>query len=325
MANSKANACAWNSLLALREHLLLADHVHYCSGLHFDFCLVLVTPPQTEFRNRYLISVCYVTLDFALALLPSRLLPLVNLGSSSFLLYLQGVRGLTAFDTGLTLLPFAIWFFITATLAGAFSSRFGSKWIVTIGMFLEVRSRSCSSVLLSRRILLASYSSPSSFSMVLVSVLPSHNSRAWSLVTFPPNTPYGAGLGANNTLRQVGAAIGVAILGAVLASSISSTAAAQLSKNTVIPGVIKPAIQKTFDAGDATNGDGSTTTVVSGTSATVGRAPAGRLPSPSVIGKEIKGIYDLATTDGNAQCDTGRLVLCVPGCAEFSAHSWSPS
>ena len=52
-------------------------------------------------------------------------------------LYLQGVRGLTAFDTGVTLLPFAIGSFITAPLAGLLASRFGPKWIVTVGMLTE--------------------------------------------------------------------------------------------------------------------------------------------------------------------------------------------
>ncbi len=52
-------------------------------------------------------------------------------------LYLQGVRGLTAFETGVTLLPFAIGSFITAPVAGLLASRFGPKWIVTFGMLTE--------------------------------------------------------------------------------------------------------------------------------------------------------------------------------------------
>jgi EmrB/QacA subfamily drug resistance transporter len=210
-------------------------------------------------------------------------------------LYLQGVRGLTAFDTGLTLLPFAIGSFITAPLAGAFASRFGPKWIVTIGMLLE------SLALLFLSLVIQTDTARIVFIPIFLLYgaglgLAIAQLTSVVLSDIPPQY-YGAGSGANNTLRQVGAAIGVAILGAVLASSISSTAATQLSKNTVIPGIIKPAIQKTFDAGDATSGDGRTTPVVSGKSAT-GGPPTGHLPSPTVIGKEIKGIYDFATTDG---------------------------
>jgi predicted MFS family arabinose efflux permease len=45
-------------------------------------------------------------------------------------LYLQIVRGLSAIDTGITLLPMALVVLISAPLAGLVSSRVGPKWIV---------------------------------------------------------------------------------------------------------------------------------------------------------------------------------------------------
>ena len=98
----------------------------------------------------------------------------------------------------------------------------------------------------------------------------------------------------------MGAAIGVAILGAVLASSISTTGATLLSQNTVIPAVIKPAIQSNFDAGSATSGSVPRISIQGGGNGQPGAGgpPTGNFPSIAAIGQEIKNIYDVAATDG---------------------------
>ena len=94
--------------------------------------------------------------------------------------------------------------------------------------------------------------------------------------------------------------VGVAILGAVLASSISATGSTLLSKNTVIPDAIKPAIQSNFDAGSASSGSVPTISIQGGGSGqpSAGGPPSGSFPSIAVIGQEIKSIYDVAATDG---------------------------
>jgi len=213
-------------------------------------------------------------------------------------LYLQGVRGLTAFDTGVTLLPFAIGSFITAPLAGLFASRFGAKWIVTVGMLTE-------SIAL---FLLSLVIQPDTARIVFVPIFLLYGMGLGLAIAqltnvvlsdIPPQN-YGEGSGANNTLRQVGAAVGVAILGAVLASSISATGSTLLSKNTVIPDAIKPAIQSNFDAGSASSGSVPTISIRGEGSGQPGAGgpPGGSFPSIAVIGQEIKNIYDVAATDG---------------------------
>ncbi|HMB66912.1 MAG TPA: MFS transporter, partial [Candidatus Bathyarchaeia archaeon] len=52
-------------------------------------------------------------------------------------IFLQTVKGLSAFNAGLTFLPMAISVFIFAPVAGILATRFGPKWIVTTGMTLE--------------------------------------------------------------------------------------------------------------------------------------------------------------------------------------------
>src|SRR2546422_170984 len=52
-------------------------------------------------------------------------------------IFLQTVKGLSAFNAGLTFLPMAISVFIFAPVAGILATRFGPKWVVTTGMVLE--------------------------------------------------------------------------------------------------------------------------------------------------------------------------------------------
>lgn len=163
-------------------------------------------------------------------------------------LYLQEVRGLTALNTGLLLLPFAGGAFITAPIAGVLSSRFGAKWIISLGMVLEATSI----FLISRVIQI-----DTPFTLFIPIFLLYGIGLGLSIAqltnvvlsTIPPQFS-GIGSGANNTLRQVGAAIGVAILGAVLTSQVTAVSTTRLAQSTVIPTMIKPAIQQLINQGE---------------------------------------------------------------------------
>ena len=71
-----------------------------------------------------------------------------------------------------------------------------------------------------------------------------------------PQQRLGAGSGANNTLRQVGAALGIAVIGAVLSSTLSVSAAAHLANVDGLPGIAQDGIVAALDKG-ATIGEGS--------------------------------------------------------------------
>ena len=135
-------------------------------------------------------------------------------------LFLQGMLGLSAFDTGLVLLPLAIGTFIAGPSAGTLSARVGPKWVVTAGMALEATA------------------------IFWIGLLFSPDLSVWALV--PPLGVYGIGVGlataqltnvalaeiprdesgvasgGTSTLRQVGSALGIAILGTVLAVGLGS-------------------------------------------------------------------------------------------------------
>lgn len=162
-------------------------------------------------------------------------------------LYLQEVRGLTALNTGLLLLPFAGGAFLTAPISGALSSRFGPKWVISTGMLLEAIA-----IFLISRVL--QVDTPLGLFVPIFLLYGIGLGLAIAQLTnvvlsnIPPQFT-GAGSGANNTLRQVGAAIGVAILGAILTSQVTSVTTAKLNQSATLPPQIKATIQRLVNQG----------------------------------------------------------------------------
>lgn len=164
-----------------------------------------------------------------------------------FSIYLQTVRELNALQAGLTFLPFAIVTFIAAPIAGTLSSRFGPKWVVTTGMVLEAIS-----IFLFSRVL--AVDTPFWVFIPVFMVYGAGVGLAIAQLTnltlsdIPPQQS-GAGSGAINTVRQIGAAIGIAILGAVLATQIGAVGRAEIEANASIPAAVKAPIEQALDKG----------------------------------------------------------------------------
>jgi EmrB/QacA subfamily drug resistance transporter len=162
-------------------------------------------------------------------------------------LYLQEVRNLSALDTGLLLLPFAGGAFLTAPIAGLLSAHVGPKWVISTGMLLEATA-----IFLISRVV--QVNTPLGLFVPIFLLYGIGLGLAIAQLTnvvlsnIPPQFA-GTGSGANNTLRQVGAAIGVAILGAILTSQAAAVSTSQLAQNTVIPAVVKPVIQELVNQG----------------------------------------------------------------------------
>lgn len=198
-------------------------------------------------------------------------------------LYLQGVRGLSAFQVGLTLLPFAILTLFVAPLAGLLSSRFGPKWVVTAGMLFEALSIYGLS-------LVFGVDTPLIYLTLFLMLYGFGVGLAIAQLTnvvlseVPPDR-LGAGSGANNTIRQLGAAMGIAIIGAILTTGITSSATTQFNASKDVPAYIKTAIIQ----GINNSGGGDT-------SATSASAPPGSENTP--IGKEITHIIQQSFVDG---------------------------
>ena len=198
-------------------------------------------------------------------------------------IFLQSVRGLTAFQTGLTFLPFALMTLLVAPTAGIFSSRFGPKWVVTTGMLVEA----IAIFAISRTV---SLSAPLTVLIAFLMVYGVGVGLAIAQLTnvVLSEVPYdrlGAGSGANNTIRQLGAAMGIAIIGAVLTSTLAASATTQLQATQVVPSFVKTAIitglQQTGGAGERASFSG---------------APAGFENTPA--GKEVSQIIKQSFVDG---------------------------
>ncbi len=163
---------------------------------------------------------------------------IVNLGEIGVLfaasLYLQGTKGLSAFETGLALLPLAIMAFIGAPVAGSFSNKIGPKWIVTCGMVIEVIAM----LLLSQIIKASTHTHTVAALLGLYGLgLGLAIAQLTSLVLFDiPAPKAGIASGGNSTIRQVGAALGIALIGTVLTTTIESKAKSDFQANAVLSG-----------------------------------------------------------------------------------------
>jgi EmrB/QacA subfamily drug resistance transporter len=169
-------------------------------------------------------------------------------------LYLQGVLGYTALATGLTFLPFAALTLLVAPTAGLLASRFGPKWVVTAGMIFEAvfiftlsRVLAVDTPQLTIILILLGYGVGVGLAIAQLTNI---------VLSEVPQQRLGAGSGANNTLRQIGAALGIAVIGAVLSSTLSFSAQTRLKEAGEIPAFVKTAIVSSLDRG-ASIGEGS--------------------------------------------------------------------
>lgn len=167
-----------------------------------------------------------------------------------FSIYFQTVKGLSAFETGLTFLPMALSVFIFAPIAGLLANRIGPRWVVTAGMALEA-------IALFSIFSITSASTPVWQYYPVLVVYGAGVGLAISQLTSVvllsiPWQKAGIGSGANNTVRQVGSAFGIAVIGAVLVAIISSVGQADLAANAVfhtLPPTVQGQLNNLFSTG----------------------------------------------------------------------------
>src|SRR6267143_822069 len=162
-------------------------------------------------------------------------------------IFLQTVKGLSAINAGLTFLPMAISVFIFAPIAGVLATRFGPKWIITTGMVLEA-------VALFSMSQIISISNPVYYLYPILVVYGAGVGLAISQVTSTvlmsiPWQKAGVGSGANNTVRQIGSAFGIAVIGAILVAQISAIGQADLASSSVNFGPMGSLLKAALNSG----------------------------------------------------------------------------
>jgi len=142
-------------------------------------------------------------------------------------LYMQNVLGYSAVEAGATFLPMTVLIILVAPIAGKASDRFGSRWLMATGMTLTGVSL----------LLYAQLEAGSSFWNVLPGLLTGGIGMAMSMspmtaaaLSAVPVDKAGVGSGILNTFRQVGGALGIAIMGAILAERSGAELAAGASR-----------------------------------------------------------------------------------------------
>ena len=136
-------------------------------------------------------------------------------------IYLQSARGFSALAAGLTLAPMSLTSMVVAPVAGRMADRIGGKYILTTGISLFTIGFGT----------FAFVAGPDS--TWLTFVLPAIIAGAGMGMTFAPMTTVamrniaprvaGAASGVLNTTRQLGAAIGSAVMGALLQNHLATT------------------------------------------------------------------------------------------------------
>ena len=136
-------------------------------------------------------------------------------------IYLQSVRGFSALVAGLTLAPMSVTSMLTAPFAGRFADRFGGKYILTVGISLFTIGFGT----------IALVAGPDSTWINFL--IPAVIAGAGMGMTFAPMTTVamrnieprvaGSASAILNTIRQLGAVIGSAVIGALLQSQLAST------------------------------------------------------------------------------------------------------
>ena len=130
-------------------------------------------------------------------------------------LYMQDIRHFSATRAGATFLPMTLLIIFVAPLAGRFSDRLGSRGLMTAGMTMTGLSL----------LVFARLEPHSSFWVMLPALIV--GGAGMALVMTPmtaaamsavPVDKAGVGSGMLNTFRQVGGALGIAVMGAILSN-----------------------------------------------------------------------------------------------------------
>jgi EmrB/QacA subfamily drug resistance transporter len=167
--------------------------------------------------------------------------------------YLQSVLGYSTIKAGVVFVPQATMMMIFAPLSARWVHRFGNKVVVVLGMAIATAD-----------LVYMTQLDPHTPTWEVVLVLmglglgvahimpPATESIMGAL----PREKAGVGSAMNDTTRQVGGAVGVALLGSLLSSRYSSHMASSLS-GTVPPEVLAPARDSVGSALDTARGSGA--------------------------------------------------------------------
>ncbi|HEY1175283.1 MAG TPA: MFS transporter, partial [Phytomonospora sp.] len=148
--------------------------------------------------------------------------------------YLRIVRGLDGIDTGLSVLPFAVGMLIGGQLGSVLLGRLGFRFAVTAGIGALAAGLGLGAF--------TTAGSGTAFLTVWTAVAGAGVGASMVpamtviLLTLPPASA-GVGSGLNQTLRGIGSALGVAVLGGLLATAAGTTRLETAAPDGIVDGM----------------------------------------------------------------------------------------
>jgi len=211
--------------------------------------------------------------------------------------FMQAVRGASAFETGLALIPMSITALFMAPLAGFLSHKIAPKFMVQVGLaafvsgylivYLTLNVNTTASDLVIPFVILGL-----GMGMMMSSI---------SNMTLSAVSPEQAGeaSGVNNTMRQVGATLGTAIIGAVMLTAINTNLVSGINSSAIIPSAFKQNADK----------------IVSQQTSNVEFGGGAHIPGtvPLKIRNEITSISHTAITDANREALGYAIIFGIVG------------
>lgn len=161
---------------------------------------------------------------------------IVSLGEFGLLfalpLWFENVRGYSAFETGLALLPLAVGSFAASGFGAQLAARKGPVWVVRLGIALELAGVAGIGLVVGPG---TGWWATSPVLFVYGTGVGLATAQLTGVVLVDvPVADSGQGSGTQSTSRQVGSAFGIAILGTVLFTTLGARLAAKLGG---IPGL----------------------------------------------------------------------------------------
>ncbi len=169
---------------------------------------------------------------------------ILSLGQSGLIfsvpVFLQSVRGEDAFHTGLALLPMSVTSLIVAPVAGFLGHKVAPKRLVQVGLFVNTLAY----ITLYYTMKVTSVPADFTPAFILMGLGMGLTMASISNVTLSAVSPEQSGeaSGVNNTLRQLGATLGTAVVGAIMLGAVSTNLTDGINNSKVIPKVAKPAL-----------------------------------------------------------------------------------
>jgi EmrB/QacA subfamily drug resistance transporter len=155
-------------------------------------------------------------------------------------IFLQSVRGLDAFHTGLSLLPMSVMLLVSAPLSGFLVRFVTAKRLIQTGVMLDLLA------VFTLRASISADASPWSLAPGLLlygtgmGLIMAQISNL--ILSALPVTQAGEASGLNNTTRQIGQTLGSAVIGSVVVTILTGGIASSIAASAVIPPDLKPAL-----------------------------------------------------------------------------------